>query len=119
MSIRLVAIESDEVRRTSRIPAGAVVEHSVVLEIDGGRRSFRVFLRVRPLTGWDASLVHGDDLLETLLRCEPIALARLYAAVARFRREGSCPLPLELVVAADESSDTFEDGPSSRKWTAG
>ena len=96
MRIRIVDIRSDDPRRTSEIPAGTVVEHAVGLEIGGIRREFKVFLTTKSIGDWDAALLTGDELLETLLRFDPVTLSLLYSAVGRFRR--GCPetLPIEL-----------------------
>lgn len=97
MLIRLEAITSDDPRTTAALTAGEVVEHAVELSVDGRRRVFRVHLRAKLLAGFDASIIHGEPLLEELLRFEPQAASALFAAVGRFRRGEAPPLPLVLI----------------------
>lgn len=97
MKVSLERIISDDTRRTAQLEPGEIVVHRVELKVDDRPRSFDVFFEAKVLPGFDASVVYGDELLETLLRFEAAALNDVYAAVARLRRGEPVQLPLLLV----------------------
>jgi hypothetical protein len=105
MKIQLEAIRSDDPRPSALLEQGEIVEHQVVLGVDGTSRTFRVYLRANVLAGFDAGLIHGDPLLEELLRFEPRALSTLYHWIGKHRRGSSPSLPLVLVDSADVELD--------------
>lgn len=104
MRITLMEIKQSDRRTTMVIPAGETVHDTVVLDVNGREMSFKVSIRVRPLPGFDGSLVAGELPLEELLRYEPEALAHLYSKVGRVRRGQLAQLP-ELLVSHDDYID--------------
>lgn len=101
MKLQLEAIRSDDPRISTQLEKGEVVEHRVVIDVDGSPRTFSVFLEANVLPSLDASLVYGDALLEELLRFEPRALSTLYHSVGKYRRGAPPSLPLVLVDSDD------------------
>ncbi len=111
MEIVLKSIESDDARRTAELAQDGVLEHRIVLTIDGRSRDFTVFLRANVLAGLDASLIYGDQLLEELLRYEPRALNKLYSTVGKHRRGASVSLPV-VVLGHEAGSTGIPAGPA-------
>lgn len=101
MKILLEAIRSEDQRKSAQLETGEVVEHQVVVGVDGHSRVFRVFLRANVLPSFDASMIYGDPLLEELLRLEPRALSDLYHSVGKHRAGFPPRLPLVLVDSDD------------------
>ena len=101
MKIVLKDIRCDDGRTTSDLAQDEIVEHAVALDVDGGHRTFSVFLRANVLPHLDASVVYGDALLEELLRFDPEALNKLYSVVGRQRRGSKVSLPLVLSDSTD------------------
>lgn len=97
MKILLEAIRSNDLRTSDQLDTGEVVEHQVVVGVDGTPRTFQVFLRANVLPSFDASMIYGDPLLEELLRFEPRALSVLYHSVGKHRAGSAPALPLVLV----------------------
>ena len=110
MRVSLDKIESEDTRRTSELRPGEIVSHKAVITIDGRPRTFEVFLKARVLARWDASLVHGEGLLEELFRFDASALNKVLAAVAAFRRGQSVDLPLVLVDSTQDLLAANGDG---------
>jgi hypothetical protein len=103
MNVVLESITSADGRDVSELDVGEVVEHEVELRINGAPRSFTVFLHANILEDVDASIVYGDELLEELLRFEPVAVNKLYSAVGRTRRGKVVVLPLVLAALRPSS----------------
>ena len=99
MKIQLQHIAPDDERLTAQLEPGEVVAHDVKLEIGSRSRTFAVYLKANVLPDIDASVIHGDKLLEELFRFDPAGLSELYRAVARCRRGERLALPLVLVEA--------------------
>lgn len=104
MKIQLEAIRSDDARTSAQLEKGEVVQHEVIVGVDGASRTFHVFLRANVLPSFDASMIYGDPLLEELLRFEPRALSVLYHSVGKHRAGTTPRLPLVLV-DSDDASD--------------
>lgn len=113
MKLLLEAIRSDDPRTSAQLDEGEVVEHQVVIDVDGLRRTFSVFLRANVRPSLDASLIYGDPLLEELLRLEPRALSVLYHSVGRFRRGAAPVLPLMLVDSDDTADLELAEAPTA------
>lgn len=104
MTIRLEHIDSSDHRTTDQLHSGEVVDHQVIVSFDGRPRTFSVYLKANVLPGFDASLIHGDELLEEVLRFEPAALSVLYNAVGNYRRRIPVELPMVLVASTPGSN---------------
>jgi len=103
VKVVLERIRSYDPRATADLATGEVVEHSVDVSIDGRRRAFSVFLRANVLPNLDASMIHGDVLLEELLRFEPAALSKICSLVGQHRRKpGQVELPAVVLEPADD-----------------
>ena len=113
MKLLLEAIRSDDPRTSAQLENGEVVEHQVVIDVDGLRRTFSVFLRANVRPSLDASLIHGDPLLEELLRFEPRALSVLYHTVGKYRRGAAPALPLVLVDSNDAVDLELVEAPTA------
>jgi hypothetical protein len=113
MRIQLEAIHSADERTSAQLETGEVVEHQVVVSVDGARRTFLVYLRANVLPSFDASLIHGDPLLEELLRFEPRALAILYRNVGKCRAGAAPVLPLLLVDSDDAMAFELSEAPTA------
>lgn len=96
MTITLEQIRPDDQRHTSQLPRGEVCQNTVVLNVDGTRREFTVFVRADVLPSFDTSLVYGDALLEELLRFNQAALNTVLSTVGKYRRGGEVSLPTVL-----------------------
>ena len=103
MKIVLESIQSDDARGTAELTQDEVLQYRIMLNIDGKSREFRVFFRTNVLSGLNANLVYGDELIEELLRFEPGALNTLYSTLGKHRRGKLVSLPL---VVLDQSSNT-------------
>jgi hypothetical protein len=104
MKIQLEAIASDDERTPVQLEAGEVVEHEVIVGIDGTPRTFRVYLQANVKPTFDASMLYGDPLLEELLRFEPRALSILFRSVGKHRSGAAPALPIVLVDSDDAAT---------------
>jgi hypothetical protein len=113
MKLQLEAIRSEDPRSSTQLEKGEVVEHRVVIGVDGSSRTFSVFLQANVLPSFDASLIYGDPLLEELLRFEPRALSALYHSVGKYRRGVPPSLPLVLVDSDDVADFELAEAPTA------
>lgn len=113
MTIRLEAIRSNDTGSSAQLGMGDLVEYEVDLDVDGARRTFRVFSRANVRPGFDASLLYGDPLLEELLRFEPRALSVLYRSVGKHGAGTSVELPLVLVDSDDDEAQRSAKAPTA------
>lgn len=105
MKIRLEQIDSKDRRTTAEFARGEIIEHDVLLSINGRSRAFKVYLKANVLPAFDASLVYGDELVEELLRFQPAALSTLCSLVGQFRRRKDLNLPV-ILLDDDEAERT-------------
>lgn len=96
MRLRIVEITPDDERSTAGLSPGEVVHHRVEIEVEGEPMSFDVALEAKVLAGFDASVLHGDQALEELLRFCPAALNAVLTSVGRVRRGHRIDLPIEI-----------------------
>lgn len=106
MNIELEQIDSDDDREVDQLAVGESITHRVPLRVDGQPRSFFLYLeRARAVARTNAGLLYGDALLMELLRFDPEAQRKLYAAVGQHRRGQLDSLPLVLSASNDDVMD--------------
>ncbi len=96
MRLRIVEIVPHDERTTAELSLGEVVHHRVDIEVEGEPMSFDVALEAKVLAGFDASVLHGDQALEEMLRFCPAALSAVLTCVGRVRRGRPVELPVEV-----------------------
>ena len=106
MNVVLEAVVREDPRETALLGAGEKLEYLVSLRVNGALRAFTVYLRANVLDGLDAGIIHGDALLEELLRFSPVALNTLYSVVGRASRGADIDLPLVLETDQPQRSAT-------------
>ncbi|MEQ9320744.1 MAG: hypothetical protein RIF41_16375 [Polyangiaceae bacterium] len=99
MRVVLTRITGDT-RPDPSIAAGETAVAMVELEVNGTPRTFKVLRQAHVIQPADVGILHGDQLLEELLRFEPVALSRICLAVAAASRGEHVDLPLTLPTRA-------------------
>jgi hypothetical protein len=107
MNIEITEVRPSDDRHISDVPSGDTVRDTVLLKVNDAPMLFEVVIQVRPMPGFEASVLNGDERLEELLRYEPEALAELLSVVGKIRRQQRVALPAPLVA---------RDEPGQSRW---